>query len=300
MTINTARTVRIIGVPMDLGQAQRGVDMGPNAIRYAGLAARLEKLGYGVNDIGNIEVAGRFSLPDGRPEERLAAIARGCALVYEAGRAALAAGELPIFLGGDHSLAIGAIGGVTHMAPCGLLWLDAHGDYNTPATSLSGNIHGMTLATLLGEGFPELLAIGRPGPKIQAGQVVMVGVRELDGEEKRNLKASGITVYTMRELDEQGVSAVMSAALAQLAPCKRLHLSLDIDCLDPLTAPGVGTPSPGGLTYREAQLAMEIIADCGRLSSLDIVEVNPLLDERNRTAEMAVALTASLLGKKII
>lgn len=300
MAIKKERTIRVVGVPMDLGQAQRGVDMGPSAIRYAGLAGRLEKLGYRINDIGNLEVAGRYSLGSCTPEDRLAAIARACERGYAAGRAAMAAGELPIFLGGDHSIAIGTIGGVTHQEPVGLIWLDAHGDYNTQETTLSGNIHGMTLAILLGLGYPELLAIGRAGAKIRPEQVVMVGVRELDPEEKRNLKASGVKVYTMRDIDERGISAIMVEALAHLSALPRLHVSLDVDCLDPMTAPGVGTPSVGGLTYREAQLAMELIADTGLLSSLDLVEINPLLDAGNRTAQLAVELLASLLGKRII
>lgn len=300
MAINRERTIRVIGVPMDLGQAQRGVDMGPSAIRYAGLAGRLEKLGYRINDVGNIEVAGRYSFAGHNRAERVSAIGEACARSYAAGQEAIAAGELPIFLGGDHSIAIGTIGGVTHSEPVGLIWLDAHGDFNTPESSLSGNIHGMTLAVLLGEGYPELLAIGRPGPKLRPEQVVMLGVRDLDPEEKRKLKASGVKVYTMRDIDERGVSAIMVEALAHLSAMPRLHLSLDVDCLDPMMAPGVGTPSVGGLTYREAQLAMEIIADTGLLASLDIVEINPLLDARNRTAEIAVELTASVLGKRII
>lgn len=299
MALIRERTVRVIGLPMDLGQSQRGVDMGPSAIRYAGLAGRLARLGLGVNDLGNLEVAGRYLLGDSLPE-RLAAIGQACARGYEAGRAAIAAGELPLFLGGDHSLALGTIGGVTHREATGLLWFDAHGDYNTPESSTSGNIHGMTLALLLGEGFPELLAIGRPGPKLRPEEVVMIGVRALDCEEGRRLKASGVKVYTMREIDERGMRAVMVEALARLSPLGRLHVSLDADCLDPLLAPGVGTPAAGGLTYREAQLAMELIADSGLLASLDLVEINPLLDERNRTAELAVELVASLLGKRII
>jgi len=209
-------------------------------------------------------------------------------------------GAIPLFLGGDHSLAIGTIGGVSHSNPTGVIWIDAHGDANSPQTSPSGNIHGMPVSTLLGEGFPELVNVGRPGAKLVGKDLVMIGVRDLDAGERNWLKQSGISVYTMRDLDERGMGAIIRDALQRLEHCSRLHVSLDMDCLDPDVAPGVGTPSPGGLNYREAQLLMEIIADCGKLSSVDVVEINPILDHENRTSKMAVELLASLFGKSIL
>lgn len=207
---------------------------------------------------------------------------------------------MPIFLGGDHSLAIGSIGGITHEQPAAVLWIDAHGDFNTPSSSPSGNIHGMALATLLGQGFPELVDVGRPGPKLEPQDVVMIGVRTLDSEERLRLRSSGVSVYTMRDLDERGMSAITQEALERLGHHRRLHVSLDVDALDPMAGPGVGTPAPGGLTYREAQLLMEIVADSGRLCSLDLVEINPILDHRNQTAQLAVDLAVSLFGKRIL
>jgi arginase len=294
-----SRTIRIIGVPVDLGQDKRGVDMGPAAIRYAGLAAHLSALGYDIDDIGNLPVPVRETLADEQGRHYLPSLSRICAATYEAGRLAVEQGCIPFFIGGDHSLAIGSIGGISHQEPAGVIWIDAHGDFNTPETTASGNTHGMTLAVLLGEGYPELVHTGRPGPKLGAGDVVMIGIRDLDPGERERLRQSGITVYTMREIDERGISAVVREALERLEHRSRLHVSLDMDGLDPQVAPGVGTPSPGGLTYREGQLMMEIIADCGRLSSLDIVEINPILDRSNQTALLAVELAASLFGKRI-
>jgi arginase len=227
-------------------------------------------------------------------------IAEVCRLTYEAARQAVAAGETPIFMGGDHSLAIGSIGGVTHQAPRGVIWIDAHADFNTPETTISGNIHGMTLAVLMGEGDPELVGIGRPGPKLKPEDVVLIAIRDLDPKERERLRRSGMTVYTMRDLDERGIGPVVREALDRLEHHDCLHVSLDMDCIDPKDGPGVGTPSPGGLTFREAQLAMEIIADCNCCCSLDIVEINPILDQHNRTAILATDLAASLFGKRIL
>lgn len=294
------KIVEIIGVPIDLGQSQRGVDLGPGAIRYAGLTARLEKLGYQVSDQGNLQVPVRDSVRDEREAHFLPTICRVCEQAYQAGRRAVEQGHLPVFLGGDHSLSIGTIGGVTHHEPAGVLWIDAHGDFNTEKSSATGNIHGMSLALLLGQGARELVEVGRPEAKLKPSDVVMIGVRDLDAEERQRLVESGITVYTMRDLDERGMGVVATEALGQLAHRARLHVSLDIDALDPQLSPGAGTLVPGGLTYREAQLLMEIIADDGRMASLDLVEINPILDDRNRTAQMAVDLTASLFGKKIL
>lgn len=294
------KTIRIIGVPIDLGQDQRGVDMGPSALRYAGLSSRLKALGYTLHDAGNIYVPVRDSLADESGDVFLLAIRDVCQAVYEAAAQAVAAGEIPLFLGGDHSLAIGTIGGTTSREAVGVIWIDAHGDANRPQTSPSGNVHGMPLAALLGAGYPELVNVGRPGAKLAGKDVVMVGVRDLDDGERQWLRQSGIQIYTMRDLDERGMSAVIREALQRLEHCSRLHVSLDMDSLDPTQAPGVGTSSPGGLSYREAQLLMEIIADTGKLASADIVEINPILDHENRTARMAVALTASLFGQSIL
>lgn len=293
-------TIEIIGVPIDLGQNKRGVDMGPVALRYAGLAAALSEEGYQIHDSGNIAVPIRETVVHEQPQHYLPSITKVCHATYEAARRAVTLGALPLFLGGDHTLAIGSIGGVSHDADTGLLWIDAHGDFNTPESTLTGNIHGMTLAVLLGDGYPDLVAVGRPGPKLRPEDVVLIGVRELDPVERVRLRESGVMVYTMREIDERGIGAVTREALERLEHRERLHVTLDMDALDPQYAPGVGTPSPGGLTCREAQLLMELIADSGRCVALDIVEINPILDRNNRTARLAVALAASLFGKRIL
>jgi arginase len=292
--------IRMIGVPVDLGQAQRGVDLGPGALRYAGISLRLARLGYQVEDSGNLAVPVRDVLLGERELHYLPSILKVCEAVYEAGRVSIEEGCIPVFMGGDHSLAVGSIGGVTHQEPVGVIWVDAHGDFNTPQTSPSGNVHGMGVAALLGEGFPRLVNVGRPGPKLRPEDLVMIGIRELDPQETVRLRDSGIAVYTMRDIDERGMGTVAREALSKLSHLTRLHVSLDLDGLDPIEVPGVGTTSPGGLTYREAQLLMEIIADTGQLASLDIVEINPILDERNRTAKIAVELACSLFGKSIM
>ena len=296
----SGKSIRIIGVPVDLGQAQRGVDLGPGALRYAGISERLAGLGYRVEDTGNIEVPVRDVLTAERDQHYLPSIQRVCEAVYQAGRRAVEDGCIPLFMGGDHSMAIGSIGGVTHHEPAGVIWIDAHGDFNTPQSSPSGNIHGMVLATLLGQGYPELVKVGRRGSKLKVADVVMIGIRELDPQEKLRLRESGITAYTMRDVDERGMGRVAREALDLLKHQPRLHVSLDLDSLDPKEVPGVGTTSPGGLTYREAHLLTEIIADSRTLSSLDIVEINPILDQRNQTAKIAVELAASIFGKSII
>jgi len=294
------RTIQIIGVPIDLGQSQRGVDMGPAAMRYAGLAPRLAALGYRIRDAGNIEVPIRETLEEERALHYLPSICRVCRDTYEAVRNAVDEGNIPLLLGGDHTLAIGSIGGSSHSRPAGLIWIDAHGDFNTPRTTITGNIHGMTLAVLLGDGYPELVDVGRPGPTLQPEDVVMIGIHDLDPEERIRLRESGIAVYTMRDIDERGIGAVTREALERLEHRDRLHVSLDMDALDPQAGPGVGTAAPGGLTCREAQLLMEIIADSGRCCALDIVEINPILDRHNLTSRLAVDLAASLFGKRIL
>jgi len=298
--VNPSPTVRIIGVPMDLGQSRRGVDMGPSAIRHAGLHERLRALGYVTEDAGNVEIPERATLAAHANRSFLSAVVDGCAAAYAAGREAIAAGRFPVFLGGDHSIAAGTVGGVSHGAPAGLLWIDAHGDANTPETSPSGNIHGMPLAALLGLGAPALVDLGRPGPKLDFDQVALIGLRDLDPGERDLLRAHDVAAFTMTDVDEFGIADVARRALTHLADVDRLHVSLDMDVVDPLEAPGVGTPVSGGLTYREAHLLMEVISRDGRVRSADLVEVNPILDEHNRTAEMAVELVASLLGKSIL
>ena len=289
--------IQIIGVPMDLGQSQRGVDMGPSAIRYAGLSSQLRELGYQIEDVGNIEVPVRDTLGS---DKLLPAISQACKTVYEAGKKAMASGCFPLFIGGDHAISIGTIGGVTHNSPSGVIWIDAHGDFNTPETSRTGSIHGMPLAVLHGYGIKQLVNIGRFGAKLKSKDVVMIGLRDLDGKERIKLKNSGITIYTMRDIDEQGINAVARKALKHLSHLTRVHVSLDMDSIDPTEAPGVGTPVSGGLTYREAHLMMEIIADSQSLTSMDIVEINPIIDQYNQTAKMAIELTVSALGKSIL
>lgn len=294
------KNIRIIGVPLDLGQSHRGVDMGPGALRYAGLDVRLKELGFQIQDIGNLHVPIRESLINEEKINYLPSVQSICELTYEAAQKAIQDKTIPIFLGGDHSLAIGSVGGVSHDEPVGVIWVDAHGDFNTSQTSPTGNIHGMPLAVLLGQGSPELINLGRSGPKISPTDVVLIGIRDLDVEERRRLKNSGIKVYTMRDIDERGMNAISKEALELLKHRKRLHVSIDMDSLDPEEAPGVGTPAPGGLTYREAHYLMEVIADTNKVTSMDIVEINPILDIQNKTAELAVELVASLLGSNII
>jgi arginase len=295
-----AKIVRIIGVPMDLGQNHRGVDMGPSAVRYADLAGTLRGLGYVVFDSGDITIPGHYALANTSLQERLPLIRQACEQAYRLGREAVVRGEIPIFLGGDHSAAIGTVGGVADGGDLGLIWIDAHGDFNTPETSHSQNVHGMALAVLLGQGAPQLVDVGCPGAKVKAENVALIGVRDLDQQEKELIKKSGCTVYTMRDVDEIGIRAVFSRVLKSFKYLDKIHVSLDLDVIDPLNAPGVGTPSQGGLTYREAQLIMEILSDTGKVQSLDIMEINPILDIQNRTAQMAVQLAASLFGKKIL
>ena len=294
------KTLRIIGVPMDLGQNHRGVDMGPSALRYANLAGSLRDLGYSTIDSGDITIPGHYALANTSLGERLPHICKACESAYKLGKKAIAAGEIPIFLGGDHSASIGTVGGVTDGTEIGLIWIDAHGDFNTPASSKSHNVHGMALAVLQGLGAKELVDIGRPGPKVKPENVVLLGVRDLDRQEKELLRASGCTVFTMRDVDEVGIRALLTRTLKGFKHLDKIHVSLDLDVMDPLDAPGVGTPSQGGLTYREGQLIMEILAETGKLHSVDIMEINPILDIQNRTAQMAVNLVASLFGKKIL
>ncbi|ACM19374.1 arginase [Geotalea daltonii FRC-32] len=297
---NVRSKIKLIGVPLDLGQSHRGVDMGPSAVRYAGLAVRLANLGHEVWDCGNLSVPVRETLSTARDVAYLAAITRVCKGAYQAARDAVGHGFTPVFIGGDHSLAIGTIGGITEEEPAGVIYIDAHGDFNTPKTSPSGNIHGMVLSHLLGDGYARLVNLGRKGPKLKAEDVVLVGVRDLDPKERLRLKEQRIRVFTMRDIDEQGMGNIARQSLDILGHHSRIHVSLDADVLDPMEAPGVGTPTPGGITYREAQLLMEIIADSRRLSSLDVVEINPVFDNRNHSAMVVSDLTASIFGERIL
>lgn len=301
------RPVQLIGAPMDLGAGRRGVDMGPSALRIAGVAEALRELGWSVHDGGNVPVPQRETLEPGDDRLRYAEpIAGVCADVALRTREAVEDGALPVVLGGDHSVALGSISGVVAGARqrgerVGVVWLDAHGDMNTERTSPSGNVHGMPLACLLGDGDDRLCPVGDQGPVLAASDVALIGLRAIDSEEARVIRASGVGVYTMRDLDERGLRAVVSEALAVLVRrCDRLHVSFDVDFVDPSIAPGVGTRVRGGPTYREAHLCMELLADTGLVGSLDVVELNPTLDCENRTAELSVDLIASLFGKQIL
>ncbi len=301
------RKIRVIGVPLDLGQSRRGVDMGPSAVRVAGLEARLEALGFVVEDAGNIAVAIPEQKKEGHPNAKyLKEITATCTKHAELVLKTLEAGKTPLVLGGDHSVAVGTVSGVSEFyrrqnQKLGLLWIDAHADINTPESSPSGNVHGMPLAAIMGLGPPELANIFGFSPKISPENCVLVGVRDIDAAEKENVRKAGIEVFTMRDIDERGMRTVIEEALrAAGRGTAGYHVSLDMDWVDPEDAPGVGTPVRGGATYREAHLAMEIIADHGRLTSFEIVEVNPVIDERNQTANLAVELALSVFGKKIL
>ncbi|MCL6516760.1 arginase [Alicyclobacillus sp.] len=297
------RPVRIIGVPSDYGQGRRGVDMGPSAIRYAGLRENLRRMGIDVMDLGDVPVP----TPETRhiDNERLKyldEVVAVCTALCDRVRDVVAAGQMPLVLGGDHSIAIGSLAGVAAAGKrFGVIWFDAHGDMNTDETTPSGNIHGMPLAASLGLGHPALTGLGGPAPKVRPEQVVLVGARSIDPDEARLIRQSGITVFTMAEIDRMGMADVMEQAIRIAGEgTDGIHLSLDLDALDPMFAPGVGTPVNGGVTYREGHLAMELLAASGRLLSADVVEVNPILDHRNQTGRMAVELVESLLGKRVM
>jgi len=299
--------VRIIGVPMDLGQSRRGVDMGPSALRVAGLQARIKQLGHQVEDIGNIFVKQPEEQPYGEKRAKyLNEIAETCRGLAELVQKTLEEGFVPVALGGDHSIAVGVVSGVsgayrTRQKRVGYVWLDAHGDMNTPESSPSGNVHGMPLASVMGYGAPELVELLGFKPKVEPRNVALVGVRDLDAKEKRLVKESGAHVFTMRDIDERGMREVMSEALRVASDeTDGIAVSLDMDFVDPTDAPGVGTPVRGGVTYREAHLAMEMICDSKAMVSLEIVEINPVIDEHNTTALLGVELVLSSLGKKIL
>src|ERR1700680_872683 len=302
-----AQKIRIIGVPMDLGQSRRGVDMGPSALRVAGLQSRLKQLGHSVEDIGNVAVK--------QPEEQhygekrakyLNEIAETCRGLPEMWEPTPSEVFLPLVLGGDHSLAVGSLSGVSNFfrgqsKRVGYMWLDAHGDMNTPESSPSGNIHGMPLAAIIGYGAPELVEMFGYKPKIEPRNVALVGGRDLDPKERRLIKESGVHVFTMRDIDERGMREVMSEALRFVTDdTDGTAVSLDMDFVDPTDAPGVGTPVRGGVTYREAHVAVEMIADSEAMVSLEVVEINPVIDLHNKTALLGVEMLLSGLGKKIL
>jgi arginase len=292
---------------MDLGSGRRGVDMGPSAIRIAGLAERLAELGHKVVDEGDLAIKNMEELKVGDVRARyLPEIVRASRHVSTKVERIVAKGHFPLVLGGDHSISVGTVSAIAAASRregkrVGLLWVDAHGDINTPETSPSGNIHGMPVAALLGEGPPELTSIGGEGPKLDPRNVAMVGIRSLDEGEKVRLKRYGVQVHTMSQVDRQGIESVMKEALARVSDgTDRVHVSFDLDALDPEVAPGVGTPVKGGLDYREAHFLMEILSDSGLMTSLEVVEANPILDVRNATAAFAVELVQSAFGKRIL
>lgn len=300
-------TAHLIGVPLDLGGNRRGVDMGPSAIRIATLAEQLGGLGVTVVDKGDIPTPLPETKGPGDPRKRyVKEIAKVCQRLFQTSLASLHDGALPIVLGGDHSLGAGSVAATaawmaTRQQPLGVIWVDAHADINSPATSPSGNVHGMPLAALLGGEPHELSRIGGDGPSIRPEHTVLVGIRNLDDREKEIVKASGVHAFTMKDIDRLGIAEVMDRALAAASNgTGGVHVSFDLDVCDPAIAPGVGTPVKGGLDYREAHFVMEAVAESGRLVALDLVEVNPALDLRNTTAELATELALSAFGKRIL
>jgi arginase len=299
--------IAVIGAPMDLGAGRRGVDMGPSALRVAGLNQKLAELGYQADDLGNVVVDQPESLPTGPTHARyLPQIAHTCARLAEMVEHAADKGQVPLVLGGDHSAAIGTVAGMSrHFGKngkkLGLLWIDAHADMNTPESSPSGNIHGMPLACIIGQGPPELTGLASHAPMVDPANVAIVGLRSVDDIERFNVRGAGVHPFTMRDIDERGMRTVMQEAIhAVSSGTSGFHLSFDLDAVDPAEAPGVGTPVHGGITYREAHLAMEIVCDSGLMTSLEMVELNPVLDVANRTAILAFELLMSALGKRIL
>lgn len=298
------KDISIIGVPMDLGQTRRGVDMGPSTIRYSGIMERLEKLQYNIHDLGNIEIE-RFEKQMQPTEDNLRnleQVVKANTKLAEAVAREVALNRFPLVLGGDHSIAIGTLAGLaTQQENVGVIWYDAHGDINTNETSPSGNIHGMPLAASLGIGHPKLTDILSANPKVKPENVVLIGIRDLDEGEKELLKRLNIKVYTMHEVDRYGMRQIMEETIHYLKErTDNVHLSFDLDSIDPTDAPGVGTPVIGGVTYRESHLSLEMLAESNIITSAEFVEVNPMLDVKNRTGKVAVALIGALLGEKLI
>jgi arginase len=301
------RTAAIVSVHMDLGAGRRGVDMGPSAIRLAGLTAGIERLGWKVKEMGSVFVREPEALPQGRATARyLAEVLDVCTRLKDQTTQALEEGAIPIALGGDHSIAMGSVSAVAlhhrkQEQAIGLLWVDAHTDINTPESSPSGNLHGMPVAHLLGLGLPSLKGLSGPRAAVDAQHVAILGVRSVDAGEREMVKRTGVRVYTMSEIDERGFPTCLHEAIARVSSgTAGFHLSFDLDAVDPRYAPGTGTPVPGGLTYREAHFACEVAAESGHLLAMDMVELNPTLDEHNRTGKLAVELILSALGKTIL
>ena len=304
---NTKRTLRIVGVPMDLGAGRRGVDMGPSAIRIAGVSEKLRKLGYVVKDDGDVGVPAPETREPGDTNARyLEPIYHVCNRLRMRVRRALDQGDTPVVLGGDHSIAIGTVSGVSEHfrekgEKIGLIWVDAHGDMNTPESSPSGNIHGMPLATVLGMGHPKLVEMGGFSPKVEKANVCLIGIRDIDDNERKIIRESGICAYTMRDVDERGIGPIMKEAIG--IACKGtagFHMSFDLDGMDPRDVPGTGTPVKGGLNWREANLLMELASDSGKMRSLEVTELNPILDIVNQSGEVAVDVITSAFGKRIL
>jgi arginase len=298
--LRVSRPVAVIGAGLDLGQGRRGVDMGPSAIRYAELNSRLRELGLEVDDWGDVGSPVPETTDEGDVNARyLGPIKLACERVAALVADAVAKDHVPLTLGGDHSIAMGTLGGMANArGPGAALWIDAHGDLNRPETSPTGNVHGMPLAAALGVAGPEFASDAYPVPSVT--RVAMVGIRSLDPGERELIRELDVRVFTMSDIDKHGVERVLREALSYLAGQPFLHVSLDLDAVDPMFAPGVGTPVRGGLTYREAHLAMEVIAESGLLDSLDVVEVNPILDRENETGKLSVELVASALGARIL
>jgi arginase len=299
--------VHLIGVPLDLGGGRRGVDMGPSALRIAGLGERLAALGHAVVDKGDLTVPIPETQRPGDERKRyIRDIARVCGRLYQTTLTSLEAGAVPVVVGGDHSLAAGSVAASAGHArekglPLGLIWVDAHGDMNTPSSTTSGNVHGMPLAALLGAEPLELASLGGFSPKVHPEHTVLLGVRNLDEREKLRVRESRVHVFTMKDIDRAGIAAVAEQAILLAGRgTAGIHVSFDLDVCDPSVAPGVGTPVKGGLDYREAHMVMEVIADSGLLRALDIVEINPTLDIQNNTAVLAAELVSSALGMKIL
>jgi arginase len=300
--VDEARRVAIIGAELDLGAGRRGVDMGPSAIRYAGLGERLAALGIASEDWGNVYTQIRETADPGDPNARfLPQIRETCEQIADRVRQAAEGGLTPLVLGGDHSVAIGSIGGLASLhGPGAVIWFDAHGDLNTPETTPSGNVHGMPLAAALGRAGAAFESERWPLPSVEPNRVALIGIRSLDPGEREVVKETGIAVYTIADVDRRGVEPVLVEALERVSGAPFVHVSVDLDVVDPDVAPGVGSPVRGGFSYREAHLMMELVAESGLLSSLELVEVNPILDHENETAGLAVELAASALGARIL
>jgi arginase len=299
--------IAILGAPLDFGAGRRGVDMGPSALRLAGLNAKLQSMGYQVHDLGNVPVAQQETIAEGSPSAKyLGPIAHCCAELARIVNDVVEKGQFPLVLGGDHSVAAGTVAGVAHAfrrhnQKIGVIWIDAHADMNTPEISPSGNVHGMPLASCLGRGPRELTHILGYAPKVEGRNTVLIGLRDVDERERAVVRELGVVAFTMRDIDELGLRKIMEQAIAAATDgTAGFHLSLDMDAVDPDEAPGVGTPVRGGMSYREAHLSMETICDSGRMLSMELVEVNPVLDSANRTALLGVELIMSAMGKKIL